>query len=68
MSSDPVPAEVAQPSSSGPAPKAVGEDLAASLARQYQTVSKIHEAVARFEVKKRRTPEYLELGRDCHPA
>jgi hypothetical protein len=47
----------------GSAPEEAGEDLAASFDRQYQTVCKIDEAVSRFEIKKRRTPEYWELGR-----
>ena len=40
-----------------------GEDLAASFARQYKIVCKIDDAVARVEIKRRRTPEYWELGR-----
>jgi hypothetical protein len=40
-----------------------GEDLATSFAQQYKRVCRIDDAVARFEIKRRRTPEYWELGR-----
>jgi len=55
-SGSPAHAEVAQPGGHA------GEDLATSFARQYQTVLQIDEAVGRFEIKRRRTPEYVKLG------
>ena len=62
-SGSPASAEVAQSPSNGLAPETVGDDLTATFARQYQAVCKIDEAVAHLEIKKRRTPEYWELGR-----
>jgi hypothetical protein len=54
-------AEAAESPSSGQ--EETGEDLAASFDRQYQAVSKIDNELARYEIKRRRTPAYLELGR-----
>jgi hypothetical protein len=60
--SSPLQASVAEPSSII-VPATAGNDLTAQFAQQYKSVCKIDDAVAQFEVKKRRTPEYWALGK-----